>query len=104
MQVLEKGIAIFQLVSSLKLGSDEGNILHDIKNKVDISALKECLRKVETVIDFDTSRDTKTLTINTGVDNRLDECRNIYDHLEGSYLMSQEKLNFFTEYSASRRL
>ncbi|KOH51342.1 MSH5p Protein of the MutS family [Saccharomyces cerevisiae] len=83
---LEKGIAIFQLVSSLKLGSDEGNILHDIKNKVDISALKECLRKVETVIDFDTSRDTKTLTINTGVDNRLDECRNIYNHLEGILL------------------
>lgn len=83
---LEKGIAIFQLVSSLKLGSDEGNILHDIKNKVDISALKECLRKLETVIDFDTSRDTKTLTINTGVDNRLDECRNIYNHLEGILL------------------
>ncbi|CAI4037754.1 hypothetical protein SMKI_04G0860 [Saccharomyces mikatae IFO 1815] len=79
---LEKGIAIFKLVSSLKLSSDEGNILHDIKNKVDLSALKECLRKVETVIDFDTSKDTKTLTINTGVDKRLDECRNIYNHLE----------------------
>lgn len=83
---LEKGIAIYRLVSALKLNSDDGSILHDIKNKVDLSALKECLRKVETVIDFDTSRDTKSLTINTGIDNRLDECRNIYNHLEGILL------------------
>ncbi|CAI5186594.1 ANM_HP_G0243840.mRNA.1.CDS.1 [Saccharomyces cerevisiae] len=59
--------------------------LLDKQNAI-IFTLKECLRKLETVIDFDTSRDTKTLTINTGVDNRLDECRNIYNHLEGILL------------------
>lgn len=80
---LEKGITIFKLVNSLKLSPDNGNLFHDIKRNVDISALKQCLRKIMAVIDFDTSRDTKTVTINTGVDERLDECRNVYDHLEG---------------------
>ncbi|CAI1926602.1 hypothetical protein SEUBUCD646_0D00950 [Saccharomyces eubayanus] len=79
---LEKGIAIFKLISSLKLNSDGRNIFHDIKNNIDVLELKKCLRKIETVIDFDTSKDTKTITINTGVDKRLDECRNIYNHLE----------------------
>lgn len=83
---LEKGIAIFKLVSSLKLNSDDRNIFHDIKNSVDVLELKKCLRKIEAVIDFDTSKDTKTVTINTGVDKRLDECRNIYDHLESLLL------------------
>ncbi|EJS44408.1 msh5p [Saccharomyces arboricola H-6] len=83
---LEKGIAIFRIISSLRLNSEDENLFQEIKNNVDISVLKQCLRNIETVIDFDTSRDTKAVTVNTGVDRRLDECRNIYNHLEGILL------------------
>lgn len=81
-ECLKKGIDVYNLVSLLNYNAESSNIFTLIQNGVNISTLSELLRKIESIIDVEASKETKSITIHDGVDPRLDEYKHVYNDLE----------------------
>ncbi|CCF56394.1 hypothetical protein KAFR_0B00960 [Kazachstania africana CBS 2517] len=80
-EFVKTSIAVYKIISALKTDRNDSLIV-DIKSQVDFKVLKVLQKKLSSIIDIENSRESKSLVIQEGVDERLDECRRIYNKLE----------------------
>lgn len=80
---LKLGIDIFYVLSSFSLEEvSPNNIINSIKSNVDISLFKRVLKKIESVIDVEETKETKSIWLNKGLDADLDDYKAIFQNIE----------------------
>ncbi|GAV50260.1 hypothetical protein ZYGR_0U01160 [Zygosaccharomyces rouxii] len=79
---LTRSLQVYRLVSMLQFDRSNQNIFTRIQQTVNSKIIKRLSAKINDVIDLETSKETKSITIRDGVDSRLDHCRNVYNSLE----------------------
>lgn len=84
---LTKGVELYQIISSFK-NNETDNLITKIRSTIDNKMLYRMLNTIQTVIDFELSKEVKKIIIFNNVNERLEELRMIACHIED--LIAQE--------------
>ncbi|EDO15257.1 hypothetical protein Kpol_461p11 [Vanderwaltozyma polyspora DSM 70294] len=79
---LLNGIEIHHCLTLLNHETRTQDIIETTKKTISTSDLKNLVREINSVIDFELSQESKNLVIREGIDDKLDECRQVYRQLE----------------------
>lgn len=79
---LKKGIESYHLISTFRFDSETDNLFSKLGDRVNPLALQGLIDQVENIIDIETSKETKLVLINDGIDENLDKYKKLYNNLE----------------------